>query len=621
MRQSAASRKQKAVSSKQDNRLGALYCLLPTAYCLLLTLVMLCAHAMDASADEQQQPPSITSGGAGEQRLDQPAAGQTTEPGAAPSSTAPSSAPTPTLTQEEQLHTPVSLSFTNANLKNVLNGLAKTYRLNIVAGEDVNGTVTLTLRDVALQDALRQMLKLNGFGFTLRDGIIEIAKLKEKRVGELIHLKYLAPDTALEFIHPLASEGSVLKADEVANAILVSDYLSNIQAMRDLLADVDNQPQQVLIESKLLDIRHTDLDNLGLSLTKISDTIALKSRNDDNSGTRLNPKLLLSSGSVNLPGPAASSDIPTGQFVTTATIGSTRAVTATLDALIRDKRVKVIANPTILTVNNVEAKITIGEKFPIREQTQTTTGTLQTTRFVDVGTTLRVTPKITNDGYIQMHLHPEVSAVSATLDAGPRVTTREADTTVILRDGQSLVIAGLLQEDETLVKGKVPILADIPFIGLLFQNRSKSNEQKELVIVITPHLINVSLPSVPVVTAAQQVAARLDVEDLFEQAAALDTRTSLQARQMPEIARQFAALEAYRQVVAHYPTHPYAMESLWRIGRIARDRLHDLDEAGVAYQQLIAQFPEGKYRAQAEWKLNEILRRQARRHTATASSH
>ena len=523
-------------------------------------------------------------------------------------------------TQQERLRTIVTLSFTNANLKNVLNSLAKTYALNIVAGEEVVGTVTITLREVALEEALRQMLKLNGFGFTVREGIIEISRLKEKRVGELLPLKYLNADTALEFLQPLASEGSVLKVDETANAILVSDYLHNIDEMRALLTDVDQQPQQVLIEAKLMDIRHTDLDNLGFDLSSIAATIPIKHQRNIQ-GIGPHQPLAVSSGSVSLGGPASSSDIPVDQFTfTLARVDDTAK--ATIDAFIRNKRVKVIASPTVLSLNNVESKIVIGEKFPIREQTQTTTGTLETTRFVDVGTTLRVTPRINRDGYIQMHIHPEVSSVSETLDAGPRITTRESDATLIVRHAQSIVMAGLLQEDETKVDGLVPILGHIPLVGLLFQNRSKSNEQKELVVIITPYIVELPSEDTPHGSPALvEAASRLNADNLFQEGMALEERISLRARRTPsQLVRYLQAIDMYQRVVDRYPTHPYAMEALWRIGRIAIEELHDFDRAEAAYQRLLTQFPSGPYHERAARKLRDVRRIKARRPQVTVSS-
>ena len=487
------------------------------------------------------------------------------------------------ISQADRLKAKVDLSFTNADLKNVLSSLAKVYGLNIVAPESVTGTVTLTLKGVTLDEGLRQLLKLNGFGFVTREEIIEVVRLEEERVAEVLSVRYLNPDTALEFLQPMASEKAVLKVDEASNGILVSDFINKIEAMKLVLARIDQPPLQVMIESKLIDITHADLDNLGVSLSSVGLTIPIKRGTDP---------ISLASAALDLAGP--SSTLTSNEVVMTVGRGDD-TLTATINALIRDQRVRVIATPSVLTLNNVEAKIIIGEKFPIREQTQTTTGTLETTRFVDVGTTLRVTPRIDPGGYIQMHIHPEVSSVSATLDAGPRITTREADTTVHVRDGLSVVIAGLLQEDETHIRGRIPILGHLPFLGILFQNRSKDHVQKELVVVITPRIVDVTkeIASVKKLLEVEETSDRLEISEMFAQGRALENRQTLQARQMPDVLRYLKAASLYERAVNRFPAHPLAMESLWRLGRIAREELHDLDRAEAAYKRLLTQFPKG----------------------------
>ncbi len=502
----------------------------------------------------------------------------------------------PDATQAERLKTVVNLSFTNANLKNVLSSLAKIYGLNIVADDAVAGTVTLTLRGVTLEEGLRQMLKRNGFGFSARGEILEVSKLEAKRGAGVLMVNYIDLDTALEFLQPMASQGAVLKVDETSNGILVSDYMSRIEEMRALLKEIDQPPQQVFIESKLMDITHNDLDNLGLALSSVSNTLPLKAGS--------NP-LDLSSGAFSLAGP--SSTLLNKEFQLTIGRGSD-SITASLNLLIQNKKVKVIANPTVLTLNNSEARIIIGEKFPIREQMQTTTGTLETTRFVDVGTALRVTPRINPGGTIQLHIHPEVSSVSATLEAGPRITTREADTTVVVKNGEPVVIGGLIQQDETLIRGRIPFLGHVPFLGLLFQNRSKDHQQKELVIVITPHIVKTTIAeSNQPYTETHDTAVKLDVLDLFSQAKSFEEGTGIRARQTPETLRNLQAVDLYQRVADRFPTHPYAMESLWRMGLLTRDKLYDLDRSEEAFRRLVGQFPDSKYRNPATRQIKEIV--------------
>ncbi len=506
----------------------------------------------------------------------------------------------------ERLKTVVSLSFTNADLRNVLSGLAKTYGLNIIVDDQVKGTVNLTLKGVPLEAALKQILQLNGYTSVWEDSILRVVSREEATATEILYLNFIQPDIALEFLRGEASESGVMKIDETQNGLLVTDRLSSLERMKAVLEKIDVPPQQVLIEAKLLDITHTDLDNLGLKLASGATNFQLRSGGVER-------QVNVSSGALDLSGPT--SDLSTDTFSAVISRGAD-TVTATIDALIRHRRVKVLASPTVATLNNVEAKITIGEKFPVRETTQTTTGTLETTRFVDVGVTLRVTPKINQNGYIQMKVHPEVSSVSATLTEGPRITTREADTSVIIKEGESVVIAGLIQEDETLIRDRIPLLGHIPFLGLLFQDRGKDYEQKELVVIITPHLLPVIPPQVALGSELEEARQRLDVIQLYFEAADFESGKTLQARQTPERLRIRRAAELYETLARQYPESDLAPEALWRAGELAWTKLRDPVWAHTSFSRLVTGYPADPYAKSGQRRLKEVrpfLSRSSRR--------
>lgn len=498
---------------------------------------------------------------------------------------------------QEKLKKVVSVSFTGADLRNVLNGLAKTYDLNIVAEDKVKGTVNITLKDVPLEDALRRILKSSGYTYRAEGSVLEVVSLEEEMSTEILPLRFLQSDIALEFIKGNASETGVMKIDETLNSILVTDRLSRIEKMKEVLEKIDVPPQQVLIEAKLLDITHTDLDNLGWAISSTAFKIPIPGSGGADRA------LDFSAGAFNLPG--SSADLTTDTFSLTIAKGA-ETMTVAIDALIRDKQTKVLANPTVVTLNNVEAKITIGEKFPIQETTQTTTGTLQTTRFVDVGITLRVTPKINRQGYIQMQIHPEVSSVSATLDQGPRITTREADTTVIVKERESVVIAGLLQDNDEIIKDRIPILGHLPFIGTFFQSRSKKVEQKELIVVITPYLVPVLPPQVAQGSVLQESYERINVMDLYLQAEDMEMVRSLQARKTPERLRILHAAELYEQIAARFPDSPLAPDALLRAGVLRWTRLNDPVRASELLSHLTARYPGHPQVLPAQRKIREI---------------
>jgi type II secretory pathway component GspD/PulD (secretin) len=155
-------------------------------------------------------------------------------------------------------------------------------------------------------------------------------------------------------------------------------------------------------------------------------------------------------------------------------------------------KAKVLATPRLMTLDNEEANIEIITRYPYEEASESTDGGTATgTSYVDVGTRLSVTPHITNDGHVSLTLRPSHQTVAAEPEGtdAPRIDSRQAQTKVMVRDGETAVIAGLRRLDKTLSQAKLPILGDIPFFGALFRTKTYSNQDTELMIFVTPHII------------------------------------------------------------------------------------------------------------------------------------
>jgi type II secretory pathway component GspD/PulD (secretin) len=149
-----------------------------------------------------------------------------------------------------------------------------------------------------------------------------------------------------------------------------------------------------------------------------------------------------------------------------------------------------LSSPRIITLNNKEAKIQVGTKLPFSTVTIAQSGvSTQSITFVDVGIMLQVTPVINADNRVRLKVKPEVSLPGTTTSAGPQINTRNADTEVIIRDGETLVIGGLIDEETRQSVNKVPILGDIPVLGMFFRNSSDQKNRTELLIFLTPRIV------------------------------------------------------------------------------------------------------------------------------------
>lgn len=510
----------------------------------------------------------------------------------------------------------ISLDYKDADVNSVLRSLAWSYGLNLVTSTDVKGKVTINLRNVTLDDALDAILTANGYFHTRRGNIIYISSGAAEGMdlsSEPVFLKYLKAAEAQNLLRKVISPKGDIKVDEVSNMLIITDYAAKIEKVKKLIQSIDIPPQQVLIEVKIVDITSQDLRNLGVTYSAdykpAGDVKGLFKRN-----TRYQEEL---KGTVTMPGP--SSSVSGGQFQVNTLNFKGLSITATIDALVQDQKATLLASPSIAVLNNREARIVIGEKVPYKERTQTTTGTTETTKYIDVGTTLRVTPSINADGYITMMIHPEVSSVTALLDAGPRITTREADTTLRVKEGETVVLGGLIKQQDNRTNSKIPLLGDLPIIGLLFSDRSKDQSQTELAVFITPRIMR-SREEAKLYGAKEEEEIYVNIGptgelsiayQLFQKADYLDRGVGLESRRKDMKFRKTQALSLFENIASQFPNSPKAPEALWRASQICYKYEHDALKTRDLLEKLVSDYPESKYTASGKELYYKILEKQS----------
>jgi len=298
-----------------------------------------------------------------------------------------------------------------------------------------------------------------------------------------------------------------------------------------------------------------------------------------------------------------SEDLTGGQInIDTFTLKNVN-VSATIDALVKNGKATILASPSIAVLNGQEARIVIGERYPYKERTQTPTGTTETTKFVDIGVTLRVTPHINEDGYITMQLHPEVSSLQSALDAGPRITTREADTTVRVKGGETLVIGGLIQQQEEINREKIPILGSIPIIKHLFSRSNSKIEQKELAVFITPTIIY-PFEERRLAREDEEMIVFNDAENnlierIYEKAQALEHKFEMLKSPRDRDYRAMQILNLYEYIYSEFPGSYRAPEALYRAGLISYNQLDDKEKSKLILERLLKDYPHTIFAANA----------------------
>ncbi len=509
----------------------------------------------------------------------------------------------------DNLNQLINLDYKDAELSSVLRSMAWTYKLNIVTSSDIKGKVSINLQNISVEEALKAILTINGLVYSKRGSVIYISAGDTSVVEiktEVIGLKYLAVGQGQNLSRSLLSSKGDIKVNESGSSLIVTDYPANIEKIKVLIQQLDVAPKQVLIEAKIVDITSTDLKAIGVTWSSnYSPGRGLFDRSS-RAAEVLNTTVNLAEDSSTLTG---------GQLVLSALTLKNINISATIDALVRDGKATLLASPSIAVLNGSEARIVIGERFPFKERTQTTTGTTETTKFVDIGTTLKVTPVINDDGYITISVHPEVSSLLASLDAGPRITTREADTKVRIKEGETLVIGGLIRQKDEESRDKVPGLGDMPFFGQAFRRKAIDREQKELAVFITPRIL-FSQEELKALgkkqTEAKEQQTLIDqtgplsiVDQIFIKAQHLDRCEGIESRRKDESYCKAQALSHYELIYNEFPESNRAAQSKFSAGLIYLEYYKDTKKATDAFSRVVSDYPMSVYAEKARGWLEQ----------------
>ncbi len=283
------------------------------------------------------------------------------------------------------------------------------------------------------------------------------------------------------------------------DTLVINDYAENIAEIQKALREIDVRPKQVLIESTILNAQLSDNNALGVDIVSLS---GLDFPNLLNVfGTAAGGG---STKTVSTPGTVAGDVITNGNpqanvgtnFASAVPPGglsigfASNNISALVRALETVTDTTVVANPKILTLNKQHGEVHIGGQLGYLTTTTSTTTTQQTVQFIDTGTKLIFRPFIGNDGYIRMEIHPEDSSGVIDAKGVPQTQTTEVTSNVMVKDGRTIIIGGLFRESTTASRGQVPVLGNIPVLGIPFRQTNDSTVRVETIVLITPHIIN-----------------------------------------------------------------------------------------------------------------------------------
>ena len=404
-----------------------------------------------------------------------------------------------------------TISLTNADIRSVLMYLSSYSGVNIVASPSVEGSVTLRLSNVTWRETLDIIMKTYGLVSVESKNYIRVVKAEdyyaEKAAEEkhlqdsetmlpltthIVTIRYNVAQELQTAVEGLLSPRGSVGVDKRTNSLVIRDLPENIARVDELIKVLDKETEQIKIAAQLLEVESGFLREIGVDW-RIVNQAAVDETPADPSIDPIYPTNPERQNYAEEEGRIFGSQQMTGdklgQFSFARLLddigGRDYSVGAILSTIESSNKGKIIAHPEVTTLDNVEAYIQMGQKIPIK-QFDPSGNTIIT--FYDVGTKLRVTPHITSENRILLHLVPERSSYQFDPN-GVIINTQNAETNVVVEDGETAVIGGLTNQEIQNIRTGLPFLKDLPVIGFLFGYDKKTVVSRDLVIFVTPTIV------------------------------------------------------------------------------------------------------------------------------------
>lgn len=414
----------------------------------------------------------------------------------------------------------ISLNFQNIKLRALLQLMANFTGINIVVSDKVGGNISLRLHDIPWDQALdiilaaRSLTKRKMGNVMLIAPVDEIIEFEKKEFSvendlsslvplriELLQINYAKATDIANLLRDqnaklLSSRGS-LSVDPRTNTIWIQDAQSQLEKVREFVRRLDVPVKQVLIEARIVNASKDFVRDLGIRfgisrphhlMGRLRDSKQIVETSDSQENYPLSERLNLDLAAV----PFSASPASVG--IALAKLGNGILLDLELSALESEGKGEIIANPRLITTNQQAAVIESGEEIPYQEATLSGATAIS---FKKAVLSLKVTPQITPDSKILMDIHINQDLPSVKIFNGvPSILTKEIQTSVLINDGQTIVLGGIYKQDKYKALNRVPFLGELPVVGQLFRNNTTVVKNEELLIFITPRIITNNLSGI-----------------------------------------------------------------------------------------------------------------------------
>jgi type II secretory pathway component GspD/PulD (secretin) len=490
------------------------------------------------------------------------------------------------------------------SIRNALRFLATKYRKNIIPSSQVSGNLNITnLYEVTFEEALDAILGHN-YWCEVDGNFIRVYTAEEyekyiqgkaRMTSRVFELYYVNAAEIKALITPIMSESGKIASTTAAavnteageggdtmsmrDSVVVYDFPERLDEIGKMISQIDIKPQQILIEVTILKATLTETTQFGINWSALTSNIT-----------------------STVDGISIGFAIPTTTVAADAGlhVGFTNndRIVSLITALEDVTDTTVLANPKIMAMNKQAGYINIGSETGYTESTtQSSTGTTASVAFLPSGTLLKFRPFICENGYVRMEINPEEStATTTTTSIGtviPSKTITQVKTNIMVKDGRTIIIGGLFKEDLTSSDSQVPVVGDIPIIGAIFKKTKDANIRNELIILITPHIIND-----PEELASESEESKNDISRIVDGS----------RKRISSISRVRIYEDSYAKAVEYYTNKEYD-KALAKLNWIIGFRPNVI-EAVELKEKILAEIQPDKYRTLERIMLDQVRKEQ-----------
>lgn len=384
------------------------------------------------------------------------------------------------------------IEFHNANLKLALALLGKAAGKNIILPEDTDGKITVAFNNTTVEAVVQSVLHVNKLEYAVENDIMRVGPSDTFKDGAdlkaiTIPLNYATADELETKIKTFLSDRGKAVADKRTNTIIVKDQSAVIDSIKNYLVSIDKRDPQVSIEAKIVDATTSFAQSLGIQWGFATGPNYASVKGNQNTGSITNSPLTGSLANFGATNPTSGVDIVIGR------LPGNSILQTQLSAAEQEGIIRIISKPSVTTLNNKQAKMRSGDTIFVKVNSGASSSQGEAElKEIETGIDLTVTPQITLNRMIKMNIEASESTpdFSRQTDGIPAVLENTATTTVLIPDGETAVIGGLLRSNMSKGKRGVPAISKVPVLGWLFKGTSKTKDNKELMIFITPKILD-----------------------------------------------------------------------------------------------------------------------------------